>query len=106
MKFHISKINQLRNKAKDDLNTLVGINQMQYLRGFEFAIENVYLESNRSRDIDGFVSQEICDKLLIFISENVNILANHQSSNSINGQIAAYTLCKEEIEKSLAQVLK
>jgi hypothetical protein len=104
MVLQIAQINMLRNRAKDELNTLVGINQMQYLKGFESAVENVYLEANRSRDIDGFVSDECCKRLLNFIEDISNILESPHTIHFIKGQLAAYSLCKSTIEQCLTVV--
>lgn len=106
MVLKISQLSQLKNKAKNDLNTLVGVNQMQYLKGFESAIDNVYLEANRYRDIDGYISDECCNKLLAFIDYLELVLGEYEDLHFIKGQIAAYVLCKKEIEKSIAQVVK
>jgi hypothetical protein len=103
---NISIINQLRNQAKVDLNTIVGIDQMQYLQGFESAIENIYLESNRYRDIDGNISEEACIVLLRFIMKLVDIVIPNQNIYFFKGQLKALLLTKEVIENSLVEVLK
>ena len=103
---NISSISQLRNQAKNDLNTIVGIDQMQYLRGFESAVENVYLEANRYRDIEGNILDSACDKLLIFVKQLINIATNNQNIYFFKGQLSALLLCEDIIEKSLTQVIK
>jgi hypothetical protein len=103
---NISTINQIRNQAKNDLNTIVGIDQMQYLQGFESAIENVYLESNRYRDIDGNISEESCIILLRFIVKLVDIANQNQNIYFFKGQLKALSLTKELIEQSLSHVVR
>jgi hypothetical protein len=98
---NIATINQLRNQAKNDLNTIVGIDQMQYLQGFESAVENNYLEANRYRDIDGNISVEACSILLTFISKLLDIATQNQNIYFFKGQAKALVLTKEVIEKSL-----
>jgi hypothetical protein len=102
---NIFTINQLRNQAKNDLNTIVGIDQMQYLQGVESAIETIDVESNRYRDIDVNIADEAINILFIFISKLLDIAIQNQNIYFFKGQLKALLLTKEVIEKSLPPVV-
>lgn len=98
---HISKIRMLKSKSKENLNTLVGVSQMQYSTGFESAIENVYLESNRFINIDGQVSSDGCVKLCEFCSKNQEKIELSQAYPFSQGMYEAYQLCKDTINAEI-----
>lgn len=87
----------IKNKAKENLNTLVGISQMQYVTGFEAAIENIYCEANRYGNIEGIISIDGLTRLCEFCSDNQTAISSTQKFSFLQGAFEAYQICKDTL---------
>lgn len=98
---HIAKIRMIKSKAKENLNTLVGISQMQYTVGFESAIENVFCEANRYGDIEGIISLDGLARLCEFCSDNQAAVSHTQKFSHLQGAFEAYQICKDTLNAEI-----
>lgn len=100
---HISEISKLRNKAKENLNTLVGISQMQYVIGFESAVENVYLECSKLANIDREITQEYQARVLTFCEKLASDINQTSTLSFDMGRLEAYKMCRDVLSKSMVK---
>lgn len=98
---NIADILEIKKTSISNLNTLVGIDQMQHVLGFDAAVDVVFLEASKYRDAEGYITTDNCIILCQFCSDNQEWLDCRGKNQFYQGMYDAYQLCKDLVNTAI-----